>query len=62
MEAALLRRLPELLLAGTVPPAWAALASPEPLAGILAVALISARWFSLLPLALACLIVSVMKR
>src|SRR5262245_60525508 len=62
METAILRRLPEILLAGTVPPAFAALASPEPLAGILAVALITAWWFLLLPLAFACLIVTVMRR
>jgi hypothetical protein len=62
VEAAILRRLPEILLAGTVPPAFAAFASSEPLSGILAVGLITAWWFLLLPLALTCLIVSVTKR
>ena len=61
MEARILRRLPELLLAGTVPPALAALFLQDALAGILAVGLIAGWWLSLLPLALCCLIVSVMK-
>jgi hypothetical protein len=60
-EARILRRLPEILLAGTVPPALAALMLNEGLAGILAVALITAWWFLLLPLALCCLILCVMK-
>jgi hypothetical protein len=61
VEARILRLLPELLLAGTVPPALAALLVHDALAGILAVALITAWWFALVPLALSCLIVSVMK-
>ncbi len=61
METRILRRLPDLLLAGTVPPALGALLSHEPLAGILALAVITAWWLSLLPLALGCLIVLVLK-
>ena len=61
VEARILRRLPELLLAGTVPPAFAALLLQDDLAGILAVALIAGWWLALLPLAFACLIVCVMK-
>ena len=61
MEARILRRLPELLLAGTVPPALAALLVQVEVAGILAVALIAAWWFALIPLALSCLIVCAMK-
>jgi hypothetical protein len=62
VETRILQRLPEILLAGTVPPALGALLSHEPLAGILALALISAWWLLLLPLAFTCLIVAVMKR
>ena len=61
MESRILRKLPEILLAGTVPPALAALFLQDALAGILAVALIAGWWLLLLPLAFACLIVSVMK-
>ena len=61
MEDRILRRLPEILLAGTVPPALAALCLQDGLAGIFALALIAGWWLSLLPLAFACLIVSVMK-
>jgi hypothetical protein len=61
VEASILRRLPELLLAGTVPPALAALLVQDELAAILAVALITAWWLSLLPLAFACLILTVLK-
>ena len=61
MEARILRKLPEILLAGTVPPALAALLLQDPLAGILAVALIAGWWLSLLPLAFACLILCVIK-
>lgn len=61
MEAVILRRLPELLLAGTVPPTLAALLVHDGFAGILAVALIAAWWLSLLPLGIFCLIVAVMK-
>jgi hypothetical protein len=61
VEDRILRCLPQILLAGTVPPALAALLSHEPLAGILALALIAAWWLSLLPLAFACLILTVLK-
>ena len=61
MEARILRRLPEILLAGTVPPALAALFLQDALAGILAAAVIAGWWLLLLPLAFACLIVCVMK-
>jgi len=61
VETRILRLLPELLLAGTVPPVLAALLVPNGPAGILALALITAWWFALLPLALSCLIVCVMK-
>jgi len=53
--------LPEILLAGTVPPALAALALQDGFAGILALSVIAAWWLSLLPVAFGCLIVSVMK-
>ena len=61
MEHRILRRFPEILLVGTVPPALAALLLDDALAGILAIALIMGWWLSLLPLALCCLIVAVMK-
>jgi hypothetical protein len=61
MESRILRRLPEILLAGTVPPALAAVLLRDEFVGILAVALIAGWWLSLLPLAFACLIVSAMK-
>jgi hypothetical protein len=61
VEARILRRLPEILLAGTVPPALAALVLQDGLAGILAVAVIARWWLLLLPLALSCLILAVMK-
>jgi hypothetical protein len=61
VEATILRRLPEILLAGTVPPALAAILLQDQFAGILAVALVAAWWLSLLPLAFCCFIVAVMK-
>jgi len=61
VEARILRRLPEILLAGTVPPALAALVLQDGLAGILAVAVIAGWWLLLLPLAFCCLILAVMK-
>ena len=61
MEARILRRLPEILLAGTIPPALAALMLQDGLAAILALALIAAWWLAMLPLAFCCLIISVMK-
>jgi hypothetical protein len=61
VENRILRCLPQILLVGTVSPALGALLSHEPLAGIIALALIVAWWLSLLPLALSCLIVAVMK-
>ena len=60
MEARILRRLPEILLAGTVPPVLAALLLQDALAGILAAAMIAGWCLLLLPLAFACLIVCVM--
>ena len=57
----MLRRLPEILLAGTVPPALAALVLQDGLAAILALAMIAGWWLCLLPLAFCCLIVAVMK-
>lgn len=53
--------LPELLLAGVVPPAAGALILQDPLAQILALAFTLAWWMSLVPLALACLVVAAMK-
>jgi hypothetical protein len=61
VEARILRKLPEILLAGTVPPALAALLLQDQLAGILAVALIAGWWLSLLPVAFSCRILAVMK-
>lgn len=61
METRILRRLPEILLAGTVPPAFAAFVLQDGLAGILAVAMIAGWWLLLLPLAFCCLILAVMK-
>ncbi len=61
IEARILGRLPEILLAGTVPPAACALVLDETLIRIVAVATIFGWWMTLVPLAVACLIVSLMK-
>ena len=62
MEERILVRMPELFLAVIVPAAACAVLARTPLEAILALAVAAAWGLSLLPLALACLIVVTMKR
>lgn len=61
LETRILRALPEIFLAGTAPAALCALLAPDPLASILALAFAVSYALILVPLALACFILSVMK-
>ncbi|MBV8032179.1 MAG: hypothetical protein JO035_11780 [Betaproteobacteria bacterium] len=61
LESLALDRMPELLLAVTVPAAICGLSYSTDISRILALALIVAWWFMLIPLALACLTIVVMK-
>ena len=62
MEERILRRMPELYLAGIVPTAACALLAEPPLTTILSLAFATAWAFGLVPLALGCLAVTVAKR
>lgn len=61
MEERILAQMPELFLAIVVPAAACALLAPAPLVAILALAVATAWAFTLVPLALGCLIVVAMK-
>ena len=61
MEERILARMPELFLAVLVPAAACAVLAQAPLVAILALSVAAAWALSLMPLALACLIVTVMK-
>ena len=61
MEQRILGRMPELFLALIVPACACAVLAPTPLVAILALAVATAWGLGLIPLALACLIVSAMK-
>jgi len=62
MEERILRRMPELYLAGIVPAAACALVSPTPLTAILSLAFATGWALCLVPLALGCLALTVAKR
>ena len=62
MEERILGRMPELFLAVIVPAAACAVLAPAPLESILSLAVAAAWALSLIPLALACLIVVALKR
>lgn len=61
MEERILARMPEIFLAVTVPAAACAVLSPVQFVAILALALATAWGLALIPLALACLVVTAMK-
>jgi hypothetical protein len=61
LEMRILRRMPELLLAGTVPLALCALVLRDGFIDIVALAIALAYWMSLAQLALGCLFVSLLK-
>jgi hypothetical protein len=61
MEERILARIPEIFLAVLVPAAACAVLAEAPLVAILALAVATAWGLGLIPLALACLIVSAMK-
>lgn len=61
LETRILRALPEIFLAGTAPAVLCALLAPDPLLAIFALAFAAAYALILVPLALACFIVAVMK-
>jgi hypothetical protein len=61
MEERILQRMPGLFLALAVPAGACAVLAPTPLAAILALAVATTWALSLIPLALACLIVTAMK-
>ena len=62
MEARILSRMPELFLAGVVPAAGCAVLADAPLVEILSLSFAVGWAFSLVPLALACLALSVAKK
>lgn len=62
MEERILHRMPELYLAGIVPAAGCALLAEPPLTAILSLAFATAWTLGLVPLALACLALTVAKR
>jgi hypothetical protein len=61
LEWQILRQLPQLLLAGTVPLAFAAFLAGDAFVEIVALGVALAYWMSLLALSVGCLIVTVMK-
>jgi hypothetical protein len=61
MEERILGRMPELVLAVLVPAAACAVLAQAPLVAILALAVATTWTLSLIPLALACLVVTAMK-
>jgi hypothetical protein len=61
MEERILQRMPELFLALIVPAGACAVLAPTPLVAILALAVATTWALTLIPLALACLIVVAMK-
>ena len=62
MEERILRRMPELYLAGIVPAAGCAVLAPTPLTAILSLSFAAAWALGLVPLALGCLALTVAKR